>query len=214
MAAARPHLIISLAAYETFDQARFDQLSQIAPVLHAPAGELSWQEITLALGEPLDLAAAAEASVEQAETAIADLREAHPEFEGNTAAHVIVYEEQWGTAYVSAPGSDTAALFEALGFTLPPAADQFIDDDLVSLELAGLIDADFLLISTFPGSEYFLDSPVVQAVPAVADSRAVINPADEETGINYFAWGLNVPSVVSVPWLLDQLADFGSEALS
>lgn len=214
VAASEPDLIVALAAYETFDQDRFDKLSDIAPVLYAAQGDLTWQDLTLALGEPLDLAGAAEAAVSAAEEAIEETTQEHPELAGHTATHVIVYEEQWGPDYASYPGSDTEALLNALGMSLPAEAEQFVDDGLISLELAGVIDADFLLLSTFAGSEYFTDSPIVQAVPAVAEGRSVTNPADPETGINYFAWGLNNQSIVSVPWLLDQLADFASEALA
>ena len=215
VAAADPDLIVSLYAYDSFDQGRFDQLSTIAPVLYAAADTLSWQQMTRQLGETLDLSGAADEVGASAEQTIADTRAAHPEFEGRTAAHVIVYEEEWGTAYVSAPGTDTAALFEELGFSLPASAERFADDDLVSPELIGLIDADFLLVSTFDeGTEdYMVDSALFQAVPAVAEGRAVFNPGDQETGINSFAWGLNVQSALSVPWLIEQLAAFGTEAI-
>lgn len=215
VAAAKPDLIVSLYSYDTLDQVRFDQLSKIAPVLYAEADALSWQQVTQQLGETLDLSAAASEVVDSVGQTISDMRAAHPEFEGRTAAHVIVYEEEWGTAYVSAPGTDTAALFEQLGFSLPANAERFADDDMVSPELIGLIDADFLLVSTFEqGTEsYLVDSPLFQAVPAVADGRAVFNQGDQGTGINSFAWGLNVQSALSVPWLVERLAGFGAQAI-
>lgn len=215
VAAADPDLIVALAAYDTFDQSYFDQLSTIAPVLYAEEGTLSWQEMTQQLGDAIDLSAAAKTVVADAEQTVADARTAHPEFEGKSAAHIIVYEEEWGTAYVSAPGTDTAALFEDLGFVLPENAAKFSENDTVSNELIGLIDADFLLVSTFDaGTEsYLVDSELFKAVPAVADGRAVFNQGDQETGTNYFAWGLNVQSALSVPWLIERLAGFGAEAL-
>ncbi|MGO3885786.1 MAG: ABC transporter substrate-binding protein [Mycetocola sp.] len=215
VAASSPDLIVALSAYDTFDQNYYDQLSSIAPVLYAADESLSWQDMTTQLGETVDLSAAATEAVARAEQAVADTRDAHPEFADTTAAHVIAYEEEWGAAYVSAPGTDTAALFEDLGFSLPDNADQFSENDTVSDELIGLIDADFLLISTFEeGTEsYLVDSELFTAIPAVADGRVVYNQGDQETGINYFAWGLNVQSALSVPWLVDQLADFGAEAL-
>lgn len=215
VAAAEPDLIVSLYAYDTFDQGRFDELSKIAPVLHAEADALSWQQMTRQLGQVLDLSARADEAVLAAEQTIADTRAAHPEFEGRTAAHVIVYEEEWGTAYVSAPGTDTAALFEQLGFSLPENAERFAEDDLVSPELVGLVDADFLLVSTFEeGTEdYMVESSLFQSIPAVAEDRAVFNRGDQQTGINSFAWGLNVQSALSVPWLIEQLAAFGVQAI-
>lgn len=216
VAAAKPDLIVNLYAYDTFDQTRFDQLSAIAPVLHAAADELTWQEITTRLGETIDLAATATRVVDDAESAVARVTNAHPEFEGKTAAHVIVYGEEWGAEYASFPGSDTARLFEKLGFALPDAAERFVDDGAISDELVGLIDADFLLLSTFEEgtADYFTDSALVKKIPAVAEGRVVVNPGDQDTGINYFAWGLNVQSAVSVPWLVEQLADFATQALN
>ncbi|MEV3872580.1 ABC transporter substrate-binding protein [Streptomyces sp. NPDC049906] len=213
VAAASPDLIVALAAYETFDQARFDKLSAIAPVLHAAQGDLSWQELTRKLGSTLDLSAAADKAVAAAEGKVARTREAHPEFKGKSATHVIVYDEKYGPSYASAPGSDTALLFEQLGFVLPAEAAKFAKDDAISDELVGLVDADFLLLSTSGSPAYFVDAPLVKAVPAVADGRAVINPEDPKTSTNHFAWGLNVQSVLSVPWLIEQLAEFGAKAI-
>ncbi|MFE3021073.1 ABC transporter substrate-binding protein [Streptomyces sp. NPDC059256] len=213
VAAASPDLIVALAAYETFDQARFDKLSAIAPVLYAAQGDLSWQELTQKLGSTLDLTAAAGKAVAAAEKQVAQTRAAHPEFQGKTATHVIVYDEKYGPYYASAPGSDTALLLRQLGFALPKAAAKFTKDGTISDELVGLIDADFLLLSTSGNPGYFVDAPLVKAVPAVADGRAVINPEDKKTSTNHFAWGLNVQSVLSVPWLIEQLAEFGVKAI-
>lgn len=213
VAAASPDLIVALAAYETFDQARFDKLSAIAPVLYAAQGDLSWQELTRKLGSTLDLTATAEKAVAAAEKKVVQTRAAHPEFKGRSATHVIVYDEKYGPYYASAPGSDTALLLEQLGFVLPAAASKFTKDGTISDELVGLIDADFLLLSTSANPEYFVDAPLVKAVPAVADGRAITNPADKKTSTNHFAWGLNVQSVLSVPWLIEQLAEFGAKAI-
>jgi iron complex transport system substrate-binding protein len=65
VAASEPDLIVSLDASDTFDQARFDQVSAIAPVLHAESGDLTWQELTRELGEAVDLTAAADTVIEE-----------------------------------------------------------------------------------------------------------------------------------------------------
>jgi iron complex transport system substrate-binding protein len=216
VAASEPDLIVNLAANTTFDQGRFDQLSAIAPVLYAETGELTWQEITTTLADTIDLGEAGAQAVAETEAVIQEAAEAHPEFEGKTAAHVVVYDEEWGAAYDSTPGSDTATLFEMLSFTLPEAAEQFASDDVVSDELIGEIDADFLLVSIFdePSSEFFTTSQLYQQVPAVADGRVVINDVVDEDETNSFAWGLTQQSVLGLPWLIDTLAEYGSEALS
>jgi iron complex transport system substrate-binding protein len=70
-------------------------------------------------------------------------------------------------------------------------------------------------VSTFgDGSEeYLTQSELYKAVPAVAEGRAVINDAVDENDTNNFAWGLSQQSVLSLPWLVDQLADYADEAL-
>lgn len=216
IAAAEPDLIVNLQAYETFDQARFDQLKAIAPVLYAPySDELSWQEKLRRIAETVDLSGAAEQRITETEDAIALIAAEHPEFAGKTATHVIVYEQEWGAAFASAPGSNTAKLFESLGFVTPESAARFVENDEISDELIGLIDADFVLVSTFGGdtADYFVDSPLFQAVPAVADGRVAFNAQGENDVANYVAWGLNQQSVLSVPWLLERFAGFATEAL-
>lgn len=214
VAAAEPDVIVALDSYDTFDQAQYDKLKTIAPVVYAEQGDLDYAGTTERLGEVLDRQAQAKKVVDGAHEAIEKTAADHPELDGHTAAHVIVYAEEWGVSYASAPGSETAELFESLGMKLPKNAEKFADDDVISDELVGLIDADFLLLSTFgEESDYFVDKPLVQQVPAVKEDRVVINEADEKTNINEFAWGLNQLSVLSVPWLTERLAEFASESI-
>lgn len=218
VAAADPDLIVNLYAYETFDQAQYDKLSSVAPILYAPADELTWQELTQLLGDTLDLGQTATEAIDAAENAVADIRSAHPEFEGKTATQVMVYPEEYGASYNTAPGFQAAPVFEDLGFVIPEVAEQFIVDDLISNELIGLIDSDFVLVSLGSAdpadTNYFSESPLLKALPAYVDGRVVIDPADPETGINDLSWGINVPSAISVPWVSERIAELGAEALS
>ncbi|MBP6684160.1 MAG: ABC transporter substrate-binding protein [Leucobacter sp.] len=214
VAASKPDLIVTLQALDTFDQKTFDQLSAIAPVLYAAVDELSWQELTETLGDTVDLGDSAREAVQRTEDTIVKTREEHPEFAGKTATHVIAHSEKAGAFYASTPGSNTEQLFNELGFVLPEAAQSIAPGTKISDELIGLIDADFLLISTITEPEFFLDSPLLETVPAVAEGRAVIDPAEAGTTTNNFAWGLNQQSVLSIPWLIERLAEMGSEALN
>lgn len=115
---------------------------------------------------------------------------------------------------MSTPGSDTEALFHALGFELTDEAAHFDEDDVVSGELVSRIDADFLLVSTFgEDSDYFLESPLYEAVPAVEDGRAAVNDDIDDGGTNSIAWGLNQQSALSIPWLLDAIATHAETAI-
>ncbi len=215
VAAAEPDLIVNLYAYETFDQAQFEKMSRIAPVLYAPAEDLEWQELTTLLGETLDLGNAAATAIDAAEAQLAKVRAAHPEFAGKSATQVMVYPEEYGVSYNTASGTPAAAVFQSLGFTLPAAAKKFVENDVISDELVSLVDADFVLVSTGTAAPedaaYFTESPLLQAIPAAAEGRLVIDPADPETGTNSLSWGINVPSALSVPWVSERVADLGAQ---
>ncbi|MEB4615142.1 ABC transporter substrate-binding protein [Leucobacter sp. M11] len=213
VAASEPDLIVTLLATPDVDQQRYDQLSAIAPVLYAADGSSGWQDLTRTLGEAIDLGDRAERIVADAEQVIVAAREANPEFAGKTASYVLIYNEEFGANYVSTPGSTMEQLLNELGFVLPKEAAAFAEESTVSNELVGLIDADFLLLSTIDQPDYFLDAPLLQAVPAVAEGRAVIDSPEEGESGNSFAWGLNQMSVLSVPWLIERLTGLAQEAL-
>lgn len=216
--AAEPDLIVALQAPEGFGQADYDQLAAVAPVLVSdPAAPLSWEEITTELGQVLDLPAAAQQLTDDVQQQVDEIAERNPEFSGRTVAHVHVYGEQYGAAYFSYPGSDSAALLQRLGFALAPDAEKFSEQsNQISDELVGDIDADVLLLTVTPspeGAGWFTDTPLFQAVPAVEDGRyAVYEPAPEEK-FAAFAWAIRMQSPLSLPWAATTLEDLANEAI-
>jgi iron complex transport system substrate-binding protein len=148
VAAAEPDLIV---VFGKSLSGEFEQLSAIAPVLAATsedaALEADWRSELTALGEALDLAAAAGTAITEHDSWFGTAREENAEFEGLTSTYVIQYAEEWGLSYFSATGTDTEQLFLDLGFAPNPLAEQFVDDDVVSGELLSQLEADVLVIA-------------------------------------------------------------------
>ncbi len=205
VAAARPDVILATAGF-TLDQALYEQLSDIAPVvtyekqLYASTSEDSARRVATALGEDK----AADALIDKADAAIADLRKELPNLDGGTFLYgqardgvvVMLVEE----------ANVTARFMHRLGLVALPAVAELggagsvpgaID---VSFEQARLFDDAGVLFMTYQSDalrKAFEGNPIVSAQP-IMKSRYV--PVDLET-----ATALQDPNVVAVPWLIDQL---------
>ncbi|OKL53681.1 hypothetical protein BSZ39_08080 [Bowdeniella nasicola] len=205
VAAARPDVILATAAF-TLDQALYEQLSDIAPVvtyekqLYAATSEDSTRRVARALGEE----EAADALIDKADAAIAALRKELPNLDGGTFLYgqardgvvVMLVEEANVTArFMHRLGLVPLPAVAELGGTgsVPGAID-------VSFEQARLFDDAGVLFMTYQSDalrKAFEKNPIVSAQP-IMKSRYV--PVDLKT-----ATALQDPNVVAVPWLLDQL---------
>ncbi|HYQ75390.1 iron-siderophore ABC transporter substrate-binding protein [Cellulomonas sp.] len=179
IAALEPDLILDVKS--SGDQDRYDRLSEIATTVGVPEGGDTWlttgeeqlELISAALGVPekgAELQAGLDAAFEQA-------RGDHPDWAGKTFTATARTSEGWG-AYIE--GSERVQFMENLGFeqsptiaALPVSSSGFSVD--ISSEQLDLLDAD--LIVAFPiylDASEITDDPQWQAVPAVADGRAVV----------------------------------------
>lgn len=183
IAALEPDLILDVKS--SGDQDRYDRLSEIAPTVGVPEGGDSYlttgqqqlELISAALGVP-EKGAELEA---QLDDAFAAARDAHPDWDGKTIAAATRTSEGWG-AYIE--GGDRVDFLENLGFVqsptiadLPVSSSGFSVD--ISSEQLDLLDAD--LIVAFPiyiDTAEITDDPQWQAIPAVADGRAVVIDGD------------------------------------
>lgn len=205
VAAARPDVILATAGF-TLDQALYEQLSDIAPVvtyekqLYGSTSEDSARRVATALGEDK----AADALIDKADAAIADLREELPNLDGGTFLYGQVRD---GVVVMLVEEANVTARFmHRLGLVALPAVAELggtgsvpgaID---VSFEQARLFDDAGVLFMTYQSDalrKAFEDNPIVSTQP-IMKSRYV--PVDLET-----ATALQDPNVVAVPWLLDQL---------
>lgn len=218
VAASEPDLIVALTPPETFSQDDFDRLSAFAPVLLPTEAEWpSWEEITTKLGEVLDLSEAASTVIDDVNADIDEIAERNPEFRNKSAAHVHVYAPEYGAVYFSYPGSDSQKLLERFGFTQPTNATNFsAENQEISDELVGMIDADVLLVTANPtpeGAAWFIDSTLFKTVPAVADGRWALYEPEPEAKFAAFAWAIRMQSPLSLPWAATTLEELAQEAI-
>lgn len=211
IAALEPDLILDVKS--SGDQDRYDRLSEIAPTVGVPEGGDSYlttgqqqlELISTALGVPEK----GDELETQLEDTFAEAREAHPDWDGKTIAAATRTSEGWG-AYIE--GGDRVDFLENLGFVqsptiadLPVSASGFSVD--ISAEQLDLLDAD--LIVAFPiyiETTEITDDPQWQAIPAVADGRAVVIDGDLSS-----AYSLG--TIGAQQYALDNLVPLIEEAL-
>ncbi|WP_017584846.1 ABC transporter substrate-binding protein [Nocardiopsis ganjiahuensis] len=206
-----PDLIIGVSA--GFDEAVYESLSQIAPVVARPSGTAAYtvprdeatEVIATALGRPEEGAAlneATDALVEQA-------RAEYPEFEGLTGTAVLPYDGKYG-AYL--PGDARGRFLMSLGFVIPEAVTEQDSGDEFFVELSServdLLDGDLLLVmSDDEDFDITEGSSVFDTLDVVREDAVVTTTLDERGAVTY-------NSVLSVPYALEHLAPRIDEALS
>lgn len=202
VAALDPDLIVGVSSGMTSEE--FDTLSAIAPTL-AQSGDfidygMPWDEgfgmIAAAVGRT-SLAAEVVASLEQR---FADAREAHPEFEGATAAVAFFYSDQPG-AYASDDGR--SRLLIDLGFTIPAEYDELAGDSFFasfSAEQLHLLDVDVLVWIAGEGTalEAAEQIPGREAMRTYQEGREIFTS-------NELAGAFSFNSPLSLDHLLDEL---------
>jgi iron complex transport system substrate-binding protein len=195
VAALEPDLIV--AVYSFIDQAAYDQLSGIAPVVaqsdEYEDGGTPWQEQTLLTGRALGREDEAQDVVDDVEGRFAAAREENPEF----ADRVLAVDLGLPTShYVLEEQDPRARFFADLGFR-PPA-----ETGEVSPERLDLLDQDVLVGAGYTQEEGTAD-PLFAALAVVQEDRSVyIGGFDGDV-----AAALGFGSPLSLPYLLDVLVE-------
>lgn len=206
-----PDLIIGVSA--GFDDAVYEDLSQIAPVVARPAGTAAYtvprdeatEVIATALGRPEEGAALNGATDEL----LAQARAEYPEFEGLTGTAVLPYDGKYG-AYL--PGDARGRFLLSLGFDIPEAISEQDSGDSFFVELStervDLLDGDLLLVmSDDEDFDITEGASVFDSLDVVRRDAVVTTTLDERGAVTY-------NSVLSVPYALDHLVPRIGEALS
>ncbi|GAB3278280.1 ABC transporter substrate-binding protein [Kineosporia babensis] len=218
IAASDPDLIIAIGAL--WEQADYDKLSDIAPVLDtAEQAESPWRDTQTLIGDTLDLGAAADAAVAEADQAIDAVAAEHPEFAGKTITIGNDYGPEYGLSYFTASGGIAEGIMTDLGFAPNPLAADFVKDDVVSEENLAKLDAD-VLVMTYGEPAWREDresKPLFQSIPAVKDGRLVSLATEDDPaklvdaeGKEYDnpTWMLRAgASAESLPWGVEIVAD-------
>ncbi len=145
VAAQKPDLIV--ATYYDLDQAMYDQLSKIAPVVAAPAGFAVWQAPWQEQLKLLDQATSggtvkADAVIADLDARTAAVKQKYPSIVGKTGA-VADFRDGQFTMWNS--GSAPSRFLLSFGMVFPEALDKLADDTgwiRLSPELIEMIDLD------------------------------------------------------------------------
>lgn len=146
IAATRPEVIFAIRS--GIDQASYDQLSKIAPVIAVPEGvgdyALTWTERARLVGRVLDREAEVEDRIATINAQLAEVRAAHPDWAGHTFA-MATY---WNGVGVYTAEDTSVVLVNNLGLTVAPSVEELSEPGqyYVSLseERLPMIDADVL----------------------------------------------------------------------
>jgi iron complex transport system substrate-binding protein len=146
VAATRPDLIVG--RFSGMTEGEYQQLSQIAPVVAQPKGVAdygeSWQDETLAVGEAVGKADAAQRLVREAEAKIATAKRANPQLAGRTAVVAAPYQG----VFVYGPADARQRLLEQLGMQRPDGLAEVVGSKFggqLSEERLDLLDVDALV---------------------------------------------------------------------
>ncbi len=210
-----PDLI--LAVHSGLTENEYERLSEIAPTVgfQDRAWTSDWTELTRTVGAALGKSDEADALVEQTEAAIAEQAAAHPEFEGRTFTYGWYLADGATALDLYVPEDPRVQLVEQLGFTVSPQVVELstsADDFYVSVSLEELADvqSDFHLAWVDqPGDlERTIDNELVsQWEPIANDSYYFM---DDQA----LAWASSQPSVLSIPWQLDEVVPIIAERLA
>ncbi len=207
IAALQPDLILAVSAGITDEE--YATLSEIAPTVaqsntYVDFG-VPWQEQTTVIGQALGAEARAKELVAATEARFTELRGAHPEFNGATAA--IAAPASDGQFYFSGPQHERQRVLSSLGFRLPDelatlAGDSFYG--LVSGEQLSMLDTDVLIWTASPAERATLEAnPIYQQLDAVKQGRVVF--LDTSGDGDLVGPALVYSSVLSLPVVFDQL---------
>ncbi len=207
IAGLAPDLIVATASFAAADVA--DQISTIAPALIGMplGGTDEIADRTTLIGRALGRSPDAEAALAVMRDRQARVATDYPELVGRTYTLASVRSES-EIAVSASPTQVTTQLFASFGMApaLTPDDGPFVQQvgfTPLSWEEIGLLDADILLLG-FPGEELrdaLEASPLFPLLSAPAAGRYLALP--QQVNI-----GLTVPSVASVPWLVDELDPF------
>lgn len=201
IAALQPDLIIAMTAF--VDDNSYEILSRIAPTvpyLVTPFAD-SWQDVTTTVGTAIGHRAAAAAMIAELETNLASVEETLPD--GLTYSFNVVPAPSTVVS-VTDPADPANQFLGDLGMEVAPALRELPRDPnlgaIISVEQIELLDADVVLmfyVSTEANSS-ITENALFAHMAATVDGRVIeLDPMQ--------ATAVRAPTVLAIPWLIDQL---------
>ncbi|MDA3146890.1 ABC transporter substrate-binding protein [Leucobacter sp. UCMA 4100] len=214
--ALKPDAII--APFSGITDTQYERLEEIAPTLAYPEKpwSLDWQDHAELMGEALGRPALAKHLVADTRAAVEAQGAEHPEFKDATFVYSTAVSEGSTDVGFHAPSTSLIGIIEDLGLALSPQvvdrAKQFADEIYfgVSLEKVDEIEADVFLgvVNNQDEVDYALAQPHFASWQPIANDHAVWL-TDRQV-----SQAVAAPSVLSVPWVLDEFVPELAEALA
>jgi iron complex transport system substrate-binding protein len=208
VASYRPDLILAVSSALVLEQATYERLSGIAPVVvyERSLYGSSMQDDARQIGRALGEAEQVEALIAEADAAVAALRAELPALAERTylfgqargdVLPMVVGEQNLSTVFMRSLGLDVPA-----DFRNAPASNALAPGTVgVSYEQIGLLDSADALFMTFAAEDdraRFEGNALVRQLRPVREGNYLPLTLDQ-------AIALQAPNVVAVDWLLDQL---------
>lgn len=201
---------VVLAAYSGLTEEEWTTLSEIAPTVSFPeiAWGTNWRDMALVNGRALGLEAEAEAEIADVEQQIEDALAERPDVEGKTVAYAYLDPTDLSSVGVYTKIDARVQLLSDLGMSLAPSIQAFEDDGLFYVDLSAeqadqIADADIFVTYGDDTTLATLQAhPLLGKVPAIANGAVVV--LEDNTPL---ASATSGPTVLSVPWALDEYLD-------
>jgi iron complex transport system substrate-binding protein len=196
-----PDLIIGL--YSGLNKQDYETLSKIAPVV-AQSGDypdysMPWDEMALTIGTAVGQPAKMQEIVDGVKQRLADEAEAHPEFQGQTAALITPYDG----LFIYGPEDPRSRMLTDLGFTLHPVITT-ADDSEFGISLSSERTADLGDVGVAVWYDLNADKTVADiwnGLPAAQEGR-FIDINEDQDGSYYVAHSFTTP--LAIPYVLDR----------
>lgn len=210
VASLKPDLIV--VVYHDIDQATYDQLSAIAPVVAAPTGPgvdvfaAPWRVELRLIADAVGRRDRAEAVIAEVDAKIDEIKASYPRLAGATFETGVLAEDGGITAYSS--GDLANQLLSELGMSVPADFDALADDVYVNIsaERFDLLDQ----LDTFIWLDDTGQMPALAAaMPTFANTRLHREVAPDLDVVTAVAF--NTP--LSIPYYLDALVPLLDAAL-
>ncbi|MFQ3231135.1 iron-siderophore ABC transporter substrate-binding protein [Reinekea sp.] len=209
IASTNPDVIIAL--WSGIDQAMYDQLSLIAPVVAVPKNvgdyAMSWDDRALLTGIAIGKQNLAISLIEGINNQLADIAKKNPEWVGKTATMSNVRSDNIG---IYSRHDIRAQLLSKIGFSVPKEIDSLTEGENfvvnISFEAIELLDADLVVWMAYSGFDDIYK----------LTGRPFLNAAKEGREIfmgDQLASALSHASLLSLPFAIEQLEPMIKAAL-
>ncbi|ADG80337.1 Periplasmic binding protein OS=Tsukamurella paurometabola (strain ATCC 8368 / DSM / CCUG 35730/ CIP 100753 / JCM 10117 / KCTC 9821 / NBRC 16120 / NCIMB 702349 / NCTC 13040) OX=521096 GN=Tpau_3759 PE=3 SV=1 [Tsukamurella paurometabola] len=200
IATAKPDLIV--AVNSGFDDATFERLQSIAPVIRRPAQfaawGVPWEAQVRAIAAGVGRTAEGDALIAKTNDRIAQAKADHPRYQGKTAATVLPKSDGGLYAYANTDGR--GQVLTMLGFSLPESvsrlvpAGKFYAD--VSAENLKILDLDTLVYLDYGTKQS--EETAFRSLKVVGENR--VARIDRNLGN-----AMSMPNPVTLEWVLKTL---------